>query len=141
MSRICSECATQITASWRFCPHCGASAPAAVPQPEEREKAPLRNAWSGLAFGVIAAPIMIIVGVMLCLTGLGAFLGVPLIIGGVLAPLAGPMIGLNELKGECPWCGAAVSSLVKKPGFPCHACNRRIDIRNRKFVKGEAPAQ
>jgi DNA-directed RNA polymerase subunit RPC12/RpoP len=142
-SGVCPACAAPVTASWRFCPHCGAAVPAAPPQPQEREKAPWRNAFGGLAFGVIAAPIMIIVGVMLCLTGLGAILGVPLIIGGVLAPLAGPMIGLGELKGQCPWCGAAVSSIVNKPGFPCHACNRRIEIRKRKFVRGEEapPAQ
>jgi hypothetical protein len=43
---------------------------------------------------------MIIAGIMLCLTGLGAFLGVPLIIGGIIAPLAGPLFGMGVVKGK-----------------------------------------
>lgn len=143
MTMVCSACATPMTASWRFCPNCGVAAPA---QPAhaalaiDKEKAPVRDAFGGLMWGVIAAPIMIIFGAMLCLTGLGAFLGVPMIIGGVLAPLAGPMIGLGEFKGACPWCGVAVASFIKRPGFFCHACSRRIAIHNGKFAREETAA-
>jgi hypothetical protein len=92
-------------------------------------------------WGVIATPVLIIVGIMLCLTGLGAILGIPLIVCGVIAPLAGPMIGLGELKGACPWCGAHVASFMKRPGFFCHACSKRIAIRRGKFAREETAAQ
>jgi DNA-directed RNA polymerase subunit RPC12/RpoP len=78
---------------------------------------------------------MIIVGTLLCLTGLGAFLGVPLIVGAVVAPLAGPMIGFGALKGKCPWCGTTVSSILNARGFDCKACNQHVAVQNRKFVK------
>ncbi len=144
MNAQCKRCGSELVASWRYCPNCGVS-PAhettheTTPRetPAEIEKAPVQGAFSGLLFGAVAAPIMIIVGTLLCLTGLGAFLGVPLIIGAILAPLLGPMIGIGELKGKCPWCGAAVSNILKSPGFNCHACGKRIAIQNQKLVKAD----
>jgi len=150
MNTVCSACAAPVTASWRFCPQCGtatspaAATPPASPHPThplETEKAPIRSAFGGLMWGVIATPVLIIVGAMLCLTGLGAILGIPLIICGALAPLAGPMIGMGELKGACPWCGAHVASFMRRPGFFCHACSRRIVIRKGKFAREETAAQ
>jgi predicted RNA-binding Zn-ribbon protein involved in translation (DUF1610 family) len=95
----------------------------------------MRSAFSGLFLGVIVTPICIIVGTMLCLTGLGAFLGVPIIIGGVLAPILGPMIVIGEPKGKCPWCGTKVSNVFNAASFDCHECGKRIDAQNRRFVK------
>ena len=138
MSEICSKCGAQLSSPWHFCPNCGAAISPETEQPAspaEREKAPVKAAFSGLLFGMIVAPMCIIVGTMLCLTGLGAFLGVPMIIGGVLAPLLGPMIGIGELKGKCPWCGAAVSNIVNAPGFDCHACGNRIEVQDRRFIR------
>jgi DNA-directed RNA polymerase subunit RPC12/RpoP len=151
MSEFCLKCGAQLAAPWRFCPSCGvaiaheshqpqapeheASGIPAPASPAAPEKAPLQGAFSGLLFGALVAPMMIIVGTLLCLTGLGAFLGVPLIIGAVLAPLAGPMIGLGALKGKCPWCGTPVSSILNARGFDCNACNQRIAVQNRKFIK------
>jgi DNA-directed RNA polymerase subunit RPC12/RpoP len=138
MSEICSKCGAHLSSPWRFCPNCGVTISPEVrrqPSPAEPEKAPVQGAFSGLLFGMIVAPICIIVGTMLCLTGLGAFLGIPMIIAGVLAPLLGPMIGIGELKGKCPWCGSAVSNIVNAPGFDCHVCSKRIAVQDRKFVK------
>jgi len=70
---------------------------------------------------------------MLCLTGLGAILGVPMILAAVFAPLLGPMIGLGALKGKCPWCGISVSSIANAKDFNCHACGKRIAIHRRTF--------
>jgi DNA-directed RNA polymerase subunit RPC12/RpoP len=72
---------------------------------------------------------------MLCLTGLGAVLGVPMIIGGILAPILGPMICLGEPKGKCPWCGTKVSNVFNASSFDCHECGKRIDAQNRHFIK------
>jgi len=91
--------------------------------------------FSGMFFGVIVTPMCLIVGTMLCLTGLGAILGVPVIIGGILAPILGPMICLGEPKGKCPWCGTKVTNVFNASSFDCHECGKRIDAHDRHFIK------
>jgi len=132
---------------WKFCPECGAlnTRPAieaeVVGQPEiqieaiEHEKAPVKGAFGGLLYGMLAMPILIIVGTMLCLTGLGAILGIPMILVAVLSPLAGPMLGLGTVTGKCPWCGSSVSGMENAKDFSCLSCSQRIAIRHREFVK------
>lgn len=103
MEPVCPQCGEHIETAWTFCPRCGARiVQPAEPKQEhpEPEHAPVTGAFSGLYIGLIAAPIMVIVGTMLCLTGLGAILGIPMIIGGVLAPLAGPIFGMGAAKGK-----------------------------------------
>jgi DNA-directed RNA polymerase subunit RPC12/RpoP len=101
----------------------------------DAEKSPVEGAFSGLLFGTLAVPILVIVGTLLCLTGLGAFVGVPLIVGAVFAPLLGPLIGFGALRGKCPWCDSQVSSVLNAADFYCHACSKRIAIQSRKFVR------
>ncbi len=84
---------------------------------------------------MITVPILAIVGTMLCLTGLGALLGVPMIIVAVLAPLLGPMIGIGAMHGTCPWCGIRIHSIITVPEFYCHGCSKPILIENRKFLR------
>ena len=131
----CTKCGAHLTAGWKFCPNCGAAvAPDIQPEAPPVEKAPVKEAFSGLYLGAVVGPAMLITGGMLCLTGLGAFLGVPLIIGGILAPLAGPLVGMTSLKGNCPSCGAPVSSLNAKGSFACEACGKRIAVQDHHFV-------
>ena len=63
------------------------------------------------------------------------WVGVPMIIAGVFAPLMGPVIGLGALKGKCPWCGARISSLRSHQSFDCAACHQRIAVHDLKFVR------
>lgn len=149
MEGQCSTCGVRLESQWKFCPHCGAASATEIQQktellqktevqlktePEKPEKSPAPGAFTGLFFGLIALPILVIVGTMLCLTGLGAILGIPMIIAAVFAPLMGPMIGMGALKGKCPWCGVSVSSVANKSDFDCHACGRRISIHHREFT-------
>jgi DNA-directed RNA polymerase subunit RPC12/RpoP len=135
MDGSCLKCGAPLSTPWSFCPKCGAAiTPAIHAEHEPAERAPVKEAFSGLYLGMIVGPAMVIVGGMLCLTGLGAFLGVPLIIGGILAPVAGPMVGMTSLKGNCPWCGAKVSSLNAKGSFDCEACHKRVAVRDHRFV-------
>jgi DNA-directed RNA polymerase subunit RPC12/RpoP len=99
------------------------------------EKVPVKSGFSGLFFGLIAAPILVIGGGMICLTGLGIFLGVPLIIAGACAPLIGPLVGLNSLKGSCPWCNGEISGVGLFDYFSCPNCNRRIAVKDREMLK------
>src|SRR4051794_1301808 len=103
MNAPCTKCGLPLEVSWSFCPKCGDSVhrdSVAVThdsgphvEPAAHEKSSVPGAFGGLLFGVIIAPVLIIFGTLLCLTGLGAFLGVPLILVAVIAPLAGPIFG------------------------------------------------
>ena len=136
MDGSCPKCGAQLTSAFVFCPGCGTAVASFIHhEPPAPEKAPVKEAYSGLLLGAIVAPAMMIAGGMLCLTGLGAFLGVPLLVGGAIAPLAGPMVGMNSLRGNCPWCGAKVSSLNAKGTFECEACRKQIAVRDHKFVQ------
>ncbi len=139
MTISCSHCTGSMDPQWSFCPHCGSvnAHPQPLPAvPAQPEKAPTREVFGGLFFGFIAAPVCIIVGIMLCCTGLGAIAGIPLIALGILAPLIGPLLGLSELRGNCPWCGTRIRSILNhKDGFCCHACSRKIEVRNERLVK------
>jgi len=140
MEGHCSKCGLGIESRWKFCPDCGAASvhqlqTKALPEVRENpEKSGAPGAFGGLLFGMLAVPILVIVGTMLCLTGLGAILGIPMILAAVFAPLLGPMVGLGALKGKCPSCGIAVSSVANSKDFDCHGCGQRIHIRHRDFV-------
>ena len=139
MTSQCVKCAAHMDPAWSYCSHCGAANPDVVghkAEPRKHEGSPVRNAFGGLLFGVLVAPVCIIVGGMLCLTGLGVFAGVPLIILGILAPLIGPILGFNEIKGNCPWCGTKINSIVNhSQDFPCPKCGKEIAIHNKELEK------
>ena len=81
-------------------------------------------------FGLIVAPILIFPGVLLCLLGWGIFLGVPMIMLGILAPLAGPVFGIGEHLGKCPACGTRVVGVTDGKGHSCPVCNAVFDIEH-----------
>ncbi|HVN93707.1 MAG TPA: zinc-ribbon domain-containing protein [Terracidiphilus sp.] len=139
MDATCRKCAAKLEASWKFCPQCGATQVAPInhslPEHHDAEKAPVKSAFGGLLLGLVAAPVLIIWGGMICLTGLGVFLGVPLVIAGVCAPLLGSLMGMNALKGKCPWCGCSVGSVAIFDRFSCPACSKRIVVRKSELVR------
>ncbi|HUX46336.1 MAG TPA: hypothetical protein VMV57_16440 [Terracidiphilus sp.] len=130
----CPKCDAHLEPAWSFCPACSTPIPHTPPAAPPAEPTPVRAAFSGLLIGFIVAPVLVIVGAMLCLTGLGALVGIPMIIGGILAPIVGPMIGFRSLRGNCPWCGVTVSSIQSDQSFACDACHHRIVIRDHKYV-------
>jgi hypothetical protein len=67
-----------------------------------------------------------IVGAMLCLTGLGAVGGIPMILAVVLAPIIGSLIGFGGLRN-----GAK--------SFYCHVCSREMPMRKRGCSKAGEP--
>ncbi len=101
MNDLCLHCGEHLTPTWAFCAHCGAHiAPPPAPAAHEHENAPVSGAFTGAVFGIIAVPIMLIFGIMLCLTGWGIVIGIPVILGAILAPLAGPLFGLGAAKDK-----------------------------------------
>lgn len=131
MNAQCSKCGTQLALAWSFCPNCGLTVTHEVRQagpPAEHTKSSMPGAFGGLFFGVVTASVLIIFGTLLCLTGLGALLGVPMIIAGVLAPLAGPLFGMGEHQGKCPSCGIHVVSVTDGQSHHCPACDKEFAL-------------
>ena len=131
MNTQCSKCGTQLALAWDFCPHCGQAVTHELQQSSpapEPEKSSMSGAFGGLYFGLIAVPILIILGGLLCLTGLGAILGIPLIIVAILSPLLGPLIGIGEHKGKCPSCGTRVISVDDGQNHYCPACDKEFAV-------------
>jgi predicted RNA-binding Zn-ribbon protein involved in translation (DUF1610 family) len=141
MNETCSKCSARLESSWKFCPHCGAvsarEATATTQLHLDHENAPVKSGFSGLVLGFLAAPVLIIYGGMICLTGLGIFLGVPMILAGVCAPLIGSLMGLNALRGKCPWCGANVSGVGLFDRFSCPTCSKRIVVHKHELNRAE----
>lgn len=76
---------------------------------------------------------MIPIGVALCLTGIGAIIGVPLIIAGLIMPFQG-LQRRKMLQGPCPWCRQPVRIGTAAVGFNCPACAKRIIVRSHNFI-------
>jgi predicted RNA-binding Zn-ribbon protein involved in translation (DUF1610 family) len=129
MEATCSNCKAQLGSSrWSFCPHCGTAMTHEAAKAREHEPPPARGAFGGLAYGLIAAPILIIAGVMICLTGLGVFLGVPVIVMGILAPLAGPLFGMSEHTAKCPECRTRMVTVADGKVHACPTCNANFAV-------------
>lgn len=98
MTDLCTHCGEHLADPKIFCARCGARAPVATETPlaqPDAEPAPAKGAFGGLYFGLIALPVMLVFGIMLCLTGWGIVLGLPVIVLALLAPLAGPLFGMG----------------------------------------------
>jgi hypothetical protein len=128
----------QLAQSWGFCPHCGLAAihesPAPAP-PAEHQKSSMPGAFGGLFLGVVIAPVLIIFGFLLCLTGLGAFLGIPMILVGLISPLAGPLMGMKEHQGKCPCCGLHVVSVTDGQPHYCPSCDSEFALTDHPIAK------
>jgi hypothetical protein len=138
MNAQCSKCGTQLVLPWSFCPHCGLAAtherqPTAPSQ--EHKKSSMPGAFGGLFLGVVMAPVLVIFGTMLCLTGLGAILGIPMIIAGLVSPLAGPLMGMKEHQGKCPCCGTHVVSVTDGQPHSCPSCDSEFALINHPVAK------
>jgi hypothetical protein len=99
------------------------------------EKSSVPGAFGGLLFGMIAAPVLIIFGTLLCLTGLGAFLGVPMIIFAIIAPLAGPLLGIGEHSVRCPSCNTREVTVADGKLHYCPNCDQEFAVGEHHEVR------
>lgn len=139
MSGSCLKCGASLQGTWKFCPHCGATGAEMevppVPHPAKHEGAPARYAFGGLFFGLVTAPVLIIYGTLICLLGPAMVLGIPLIIAGICAPILGPYLAINAVRGKCPWCGTKISSVGPLDAFFCYACSKRIVVKDHELLR------
>jgi len=90
----------------------------------------------GLVAGMATTGVFFFIGVLLCLTGVLAPIGIGLIILGVISLFLSPFLGAGSIEGDCPYCNAKVISLVSKEGgVNCPTCQKRIVVRDKKFFK------
>lgn len=98
------------------------------------------NSAAGGCLGFIAGSMgftmSLIVGGLLCLTGVGAIIGIPMILGGCILPFlgagAGGAAGFAMQTESCPYCGHEIKYMKNNPGLDCPACAQRIIIRDGK---------
>ena len=138
MNAPCNKCGTPLQISWTFCPKCGLAVSREIhshAEPAEHEKSSVPGAFGGLLFGVIAAPVLIVLGTLLCLTGLGAILGVPMILVAILAPLAGPLLGIGEHKVRCPSCNTRMITVADSRMHFCPACDKEFALDEHHMAK------
>lgn len=134
MDANCAKCGAHLAASWSFCPSCGTGAVHEIHAPEHQHH-PARGAFGGVYYGLIGAPILIIPGILLCLLGWGIFLGVPMIVLGILAPFLGPMVGMGEHKGKCPSCGTRMLSIEDGKTHECPVCCKKFAIEEGEALR------
>jgi DNA-directed RNA polymerase subunit RPC12/RpoP len=84
--------------------------------------------------GLIAAPILIFPGILLCFLGWGIVLGIPMILLGILMPIAAPIFGQGEHKGKCPSCGTRMISVEDGKRHACPICNEKFAMEDQHTV-------
>jgi hypothetical protein len=102
------------------------------------------RAANALNFGCLlstGASMPFFIGLLLSLTGIGAILGIPLMLVSVAMFFGAPILGYcvkppTWLSGSCPYCTyPEVKASHNEPGVNCPACKKRIIIRENRFLK------
>lgn len=146
----CSECKKEISDQALSCPGCGFPLEVKEIQKEriftEAEELKLESVskvkgfFSGLFLSVLIIP----AGLFLSMTGIGALIGIPLIIFGLFAPflgltgkkyVKGEMIGTGILKGPCPYCKKEFTTAKMDSSVDCPHCKKRLFVEGEKYYQ------
>jgi hypothetical protein len=137
---VCTRCGSTLSGGVAFCSACRHPArdltrAFAVSSAASNQAARAKGlgAFAGWIAGGAVAACLIVVGFLLCLTGVGMILGIPIILAGFVMPFIGPFLGARALKGACPYCRSVVLSASR--GFNCPVCKRRIVVRGTRFMR------
>jgi hypothetical protein len=88
------------------------------------------GAARGVGVGIGGALILGTFGGLLCLTGVGALLGIPMILAAFLMPFIAPAVMVNAVRGNCPKCAWALRAVPRNSaGTTCPSCKTRIIVR------------
>ena len=78
-------------------------------------------------------------GVTFVFTGLGALVGIPLIVAGLVAPffLLRSFFARQKVRGRCPYCGAQIIIEEHLRETDCPSCQKHLEVREKKVFKVE----
>ncbi len=71
---------------------------------------------------------LMVIGILLCFTGIGAIIGVPLILASIVLPFVN--LGNASIVGNCPYCRHQTTEVKYDVGHTYKACWQMIIIRN-----------
>ena len=115
-AQVCPNCKSKISDSSEICEKCGVNIKRYLKSQSRRkskktvEKTGTTKSMKGV--GVLAGGIegvmmgvgcLIPLGILLSCTGIGAIIGIPMILGGILAPFMQSISGLSAIAGKCPY--------------------------------------
>lgn len=149
-TRVCPNCKSKISISSETCDKCGIIIERYLGRQSRKKtkksvkKTGTTESIKGVGFlaggieGIITGVgCLIPLGILLSCTGIGAIIGIPMILGGFLAPFMRSISGLSAITGKCPYCSHEIITKSSKAGINCDACKKRIVIRNKRFIKVE----
>jgi DNA-directed RNA polymerase subunit RPC12/RpoP len=102
-------------------------------QPTESDKAV--GVAAGAVMGMGCSAMFFVCGLLLSLTGIGAIIGVPMMLGALVLPFLMPALGLAAIKSPCPYCRTTVRARSTDPGVTCPGCKKRVVIRDKQFIR------
>lgn len=137
--KACPYCAEEIQEEAVICKHCKSNLKAS----EAPKEAGVTVAKSDKAFGAATGFFgglgcgiwLIIFGLLISLTGIGAIIGIPLALAGLLMPFIAPVMGLAQVSGRCPHCTKHLVASSIKGAVTCKYCKKRVVIDKGKFVR------
>ncbi|WP_052087699.1 hypothetical protein [Paenibacillus wynnii] len=152
--KLCAKCGTKNNGSDMYCINCNASIKDAIPYEKEEtidyfkehlerkkgQKSELNDAdkfkqtKEGFVFGVGCLIFGIPVGIVLSLTGIGALLGIPLILASIGMPIYGALHMRNSKKLICPSCSHSISIIGNETGVTCPTCKKRLVSQGERYI-------
>lgn len=144
MKIICSYCQKSLEAPDESaggkgkCPRCGEVFEIPGEKAKTEEVILKRKGWKSGIFGAVLgfgfAGFGILLGVLLLFTGIGAPMGVGIILASFLIPLIVGAMFADDMYGNCPYCDSRINVSAEKQGINCPGCDKRFLVKGEKLI-------
>jgi DNA-directed RNA polymerase subunit RPC12/RpoP len=94
----------------------------------------LANGLGGGVVGLFLGLLMIVIGILLCLTIIGAIIGIPMILAGVVMPFGIALGALGLRNQKCPYCQNKVAVGLGMKALTCRYCKKRLLVKDKELV-------
>ena len=113
-------------------------------RPESAKSTRTFDSAYSFSFSIAVGLVLFIAGLVISLTigqsaGIGLIFGIPLLIAGLVLPvfMMRDLFQRNEVKGECPFCSAPITTSDATIRLNCPTCKNLIEVREMRFERGE----